>query len=390
MRLAIVASHPIQYHGPLFRELARRVDLTVFFAHRAAPIDQANAGFGVEFDWDIDLLSGYEHSFLLNVADAPNLTNFYGCDTPEIIVRLAEGRFDAVLVMGWHLKSFIQAVLAARRLSMPVLVRGDSHLQTPRGAVKRMAKALAYPAFLRLFDAALYVGHRSRAYWTHYRYPEERLFFSPHCVDDEWFASRSTSEARTNLRNELGLTNGSKVVLFAGKLVPFKRPLDLVSAVAALSNDGCKVELIVAGMGTLKSDVEKAAHSAGLSPHMLGFCNQSRMPAVYAAADVLVLPSDARETWGLVANEALACRRPVVVSDAVGAAPDLAVGSPVCRVYPEGNVRILAETLRDVLRDPPANEAVANQSKRFSVAIAVEGIERAAHFAIELKDHSRG
>ena len=73
MRLAIVTSHPIQYHAPLFRELARRIDLTVFFAHRATPIDQANAGFGVEFDWDIDLLSGYEHRFLSNVATSPNL-----------------------------------------------------------------------------------------------------------------------------------------------------------------------------------------------------------------------------------------------------------------------------------------------------------------------------
>ena len=111
---------------------------------------------------------------------------------------------------------------------------------------------------------------------------------------------------------------------------------------------------------------------------------------MYAAADVLVLPSDARETWGLVANEALACGRPVVVSDAVGAAPDLAMGFPVCRVYPEGNIRVLAETLRDVLRDPSASEAVADQSKRFSVAMAVEGIERAARFAIEPKDGSRG
>ena len=73
MRLAIVASHPIQYHAPLFRELAKRVDLTVFFAHRATPADQAKAGFGVDFDWDIDLLSGYEHVFLHNVARNPGL-----------------------------------------------------------------------------------------------------------------------------------------------------------------------------------------------------------------------------------------------------------------------------------------------------------------------------
>ena len=238
MRLAIVASHPIQYHAPLFRELARRLDLTVFYAHRATPVDQASAGFGVGFEWDVDLLSGYEHAFLCNLAKRPRLDRFGGCDTPEIGARLAEGHFDAVLVLGWHVKTYLQAGLAAKRLGLPLLARGDSHLATPRPTVKKAVKAIAYPAFLRLFDAALYVGKRSRAYWRHYRYPAGRLFFSPHCVDTEWFAVRATEAARVALRARLGLADEAKVVLFAGKLVPFKRPLDLVSAAARLKAEG--------------------------------------------------------------------------------------------------------------------------------------------------------
>ena len=230
MRLAIIASHPIQYHAPLFRELASRIDLTVFFAHRATPADQGSAGFGVGFDWDVDLLSGYQNVFLRNVAMNQNLEHFAGCDTPELGGLLAEGRFDAVLVMGWHLKSFIQAVVAAKRLGLPVAARGDSQLVTSRGRIKKMAKAFAYPSFLRLFDAGLYVGERSRAYWRHYRYPSRRLFFSPHCVDTEWFAKRATPESRETLRQRLGLAPDRRVALFAGKLVSFKRPLDLIAA----------------------------------------------------------------------------------------------------------------------------------------------------------------
>ena len=111
MHLAIIASHPIQYHAPLFRELARRLDLTVFYAHRASPMDQARAGFGVGFDWDVDLLSGYEHVFLRNAAKRPGLDRFRSCDTPQIAARLAEGRFDAVLVMGWQLKAYFRPAL---------------------------------------------------------------------------------------------------------------------------------------------------------------------------------------------------------------------------------------------------------------------------------------
>ena len=56
-RIGFLISHPIQYYAPIFRELAKRCDLTVFFAHRQTAEQQASAGFGVAFDWDVDLLS---------------------------------------------------------------------------------------------------------------------------------------------------------------------------------------------------------------------------------------------------------------------------------------------------------------------------------------------
>src|SRR5947209_8096546 len=132
MRLTIVTSHPIQYQAPLFRRLASEVELTVFFAHRASAKDQAMAGFNVPFDWDIDLLSGYRHQFLSNLSRSPAVNRFGGCDTPEIGRQLDAIGCDAVLVTGWYLKSFWQAIWAAKIRGIPILVRGDSHLRTPR------------------------------------------------------------------------------------------------------------------------------------------------------------------------------------------------------------------------------------------------------------------
>ena len=135
-RLAVLCSHPVQYYAPLFRALAQRVDLTVFYGHDATAHDQAQAGLGVGFAWDVDLLIGYHHEFLPNVAREPGLERFSGVDTPEIGQRLQEGRFEAILLMGWYLKCFIQGLVAAKRLGIPVMVRGDSHLDTPRGPLK--------------------------------------------------------------------------------------------------------------------------------------------------------------------------------------------------------------------------------------------------------------
>ena len=376
--LAVVASHPVQYYAPLFRELARRVDLTVYYGHRASQSDQAKAGFGVGFEWDVDLLSGYHHEFLDNVAKLPELGRFEGVDTPEIGHKLRSGRFDAVLVLGWYLKCFLQTLWAAKRLGIPVLVRGDSHLETPRSPLKRLAKQALYPIFLRQFDAALIVGARNRAYWHRYGYPQSRMFASPHCVDTTWFASRGTAGAATELRQRLGISQNAPVALFAGKLVDFKRPGDLIVAAADARRKGVAVEVLIAGSGPLEVDLRALAARHDVPLHMLGFCNQSQMPAAYAASDVLILPSNGRETWGLVVNEALACGTPVILSDAVGCAQDFAGKGGAARTFRMGDTAGCSEVLCETLARPPCDEVINKINQEYSIEAAVAGIIQAA------------
>ena len=384
-RLAVLVSHPIQYHAPLFRRLTRELGVTVFFAHRATPAQQGAAGFGNAFDWDIDLTEGYQHVFLSNVSRRSGTDHFAGCDTPEIGERLAAGRFDALLAMGWHLKSYFQGVVAARCLRIPVLVRGDSQLDTPRSKLKRLIKAAAYPTGLRQFDAALYVGARNRAYYEHYHYPAERLFFSPHCVDNDWFALRATPLARAALRNACGIREDVFVLLFAGKLLPFKRPLDLVSAAAKCRAEGMPVEIMVAGSGELETQLISEARRGNVPLHTLGFQNQTEMPAAYAAADCLVLPSDGRETWGLVANEALACGKPVILSDACGCAPDLAADGQVGRTFATGDRDALAQAIAGLLRAQPSSQSISDVAKKYGLHAAAAGINRAVASVTEVK-----
>ena len=378
-RLAILTSHPIQYYAPLFRALARHVDLHVFYAYSATPQQQAAAGFGVKFDWDVDLTSGYAHSFLRNVAKHPGPSHFSGCDTPEIGAELRNGRFDAVLAFGWHLKSLLQGAWAARRAGLPVLVRGDSQLATPRRAMVRLAKEFVYPPFLRLFDAALYVGERNRDYYLHYRFPENRLFRAAHCVDTEFFAARATAQAREALRGRLGIGADEKVLLFAGKLIARKRPLDLIEAAARLSGGPQNVRLLIAGSGELQAGMTARCRELGVTADFLGFRNQSEMPEAYAAADALVLTSGGSETWGLVCNEALACGRPVIVSDAAGCAGDLAGDGQAGRTFAMGDTAGLADAIRGVLCNPPHVSSILARSEAFSIAGTASDIAAAVN-----------
>src|SRR5881396_2777986 len=94
MRLGILTSHPIQYQAPWFRALAKEVDLEVFFAHRPSAAEQGKAGFGVAFEWDVDLLSGYRYRFLKNLSNKPGVDRFSGCDTPGITGIIGEKTED--------------------------------------------------------------------------------------------------------------------------------------------------------------------------------------------------------------------------------------------------------------------------------------------------------
>lgn len=373
MRLVIVASHPVQYQSPLFRYLARRCDLHVLFAHKATGSDQAAAGFNLAFEWDVDLTSGFEHSFLENIARKPGLEEFAGCDTPGIGKALRRLAPDAILLMGWHLKCYWQAIWAAKQLTIPVMVRGDSHLDTPRTIAKRVGKAAVYPLMLRAFDRALYVGERSRRYWEHYRYPPSRMFFSPHCVDNDWFAERASSDARALFREQNSINADEHVFLFVGMLISRKRVSDLVAAARLVQMTGRKLLVMVAGSGPLESEIREFAEANGVRLIALGFCNQTQLPSVYAAADVFVLPSEI-ETWGLVANEALACGKPIIVSDACGCAPDLGADECAGRVFRHGDVAHLAETMRSVMDAPPSRQEIEATARRYSMDAAAEGI----------------
>lgn len=381
MRIAAFISHPVQYYSPIFRELSKRLELHVFFGQNVTPLQQAATGFGVGFDWDVDLLSGYESSFLHNLSREPSQEHFFGCDTPEIHTLLRLGRFDAFMVMGWYQKAHLQAIWSAKRLRIPVLVRGDSHLSMSRSVAKRFAKALIFPRMLRLFDAAIFVGTRSREFYEYYNFPATKMFYSPHCIDNKWFSTRATGEARNKLRAELGIGPSTRVVLMAAKMLDWKRHFDVIDAIQILRSRGLDAVLLTAGSGALESEVAGRARMSGVPLFSLGFCNQSKMPSVYAACEVLVVASTGRETWGLVANEALACGKPVIISDACGCAPDLASDGIAGRTYPMGDIRALANSIQEVLTSTPGQGQIKMSSELHSVEAAVDGIERAAYWS---------
>jgi len=141
------------------------------------------------------------------------------------------------------------------------------------------------------------------------------------------------------------------VLLFSAKLQPWKRPSDLLHAFANIP--ACDVYLVFAGDGSLRPTLESEAKSLGIAKRVrfLGFVNQSGLPEVYGASDILVLPSE-YEPFGVVVNEAMLCGCCVVVSDRVGARFDLVREGETGFVFRAGDVDALAAVLHGILLAP--------------------------------------
>ena len=345
-RLAILATHPVQYHAPVFRVLAERpgIELKAFYGWRGHAQGERDPDFRRDFAWDVPLLEGYEYEFLANRSPRPGSSTYRGIDLPGAEGRITAWRPDALLVYGWRWKAHLAAM---RRFHgrVPVLFRGDStQLDEPTG-MRRYLRRLALRWVYSHVDMALAVGTHNREYFLAHGLPPRQVGFAPHAVENERFGAggkRADAEAES-WRETLGIPSGAVVVLFAGKLEPKKEPDRLLAAFARSGQSD--LHLVFAGSGPLEAALQRDKPAR---IHFLGFQNQSRMPLVYRLGDCLILPSSHHETWGLAVNEAMASGRAVAVSDRVGCAPDLVVPDRTGWVFPSGDTVALERVLQEI------------------------------------------
>jgi glycosyltransferase involved in cell wall biosynthesis len=318
------------------------------------------------------------------VAREPRVNSFRGLDTPAIKEIIDQERFDAVMVNGWHYKSAWQTMRACWKTKTPVMLRSDSHLHTQRSLAKRALKWPLYRWFIPKLDACLPVGKWSTDYFLHYGARPDRVFVVPHVVDTKYFSdkARKLSTQRAELRAQWGLQNDAVVFLFVGKFIEKKRPMDFVQALASASRDNGSISGLMVGDGPLRAECEQFARDHNVPISFAGFLNQSEIISSYVVADVLVLPSDGGETWGLVVNEAMACGLPCIVSDHVGCGPDMVISHETGEAFPLGEVKQLSKLLATTAADKKHLEqmkAASNKkAQQYSIGCAVDRLLSAA------------
>jgi glycosyltransferase involved in cell wall biosynthesis len=179
--------------------------------------------------------------------------------------------------------------------------------------------------------------------------------FSPEAVDDD---------ERLATRNACGFGPDDVVVGFVGRLVREKGVVELMEAIARVRRQHPRVRLLVVG----PVDVDKpdalspaCAADAGVDDitHFAGF--RSDLPALYAAMDLLVLPSW-REGFPRVPMEAAAMTRPVVVTDIRGCR-EVVVDGVTGLLVPVRDVAALAVGIAALVENAPRRQALGRAGR---------------------------
>lgn len=383
MKIAYFLTHPIQYQSPLIRALCDAgVDVEVVYGPMAADWAKQDSELGRDQPWDVSLMDGYPFQFL----KSPFWFGLAGlfCLHSRIKNLLEQKRPGAVWVHGWGDVYSVAAWSAAWELGIPVLLRGETHLKCLKGGrIRRWLHRLILSHCFHTVSQFLAIGSANREFYLSYGVPAGKIVPVPYAVDNAHFVGGDVAMGLQvqAWRQDLGIANTDLVVGFFGKLKKAKRPdlaLRAVAAYAAELPSNQKPWLLFVGDGPLRNKMEALAER--IYPgrtRFLGFQNQSRLPGLYHLINLLLLPSEF-EPWGLVVNEAMCAGRPAVVSERVGAAPDLVDGTG--RVFRSGSLEDLVGAL-SLLSDPGAlkgaGESAAQRMQTWSIREDVEGLKSA-------------
>ncbi len=358
-RVALVASHVIQYQDPFFRRLAAEpsLDLTVLFCSRAGAETYRDREMDTTLRWDLELLQGYKHEFLRNFGFGDGYTRAIN---PSIVPRLLFGNFDAVIFfLGWGTITSLLGMAACRMRGIPFFLFGDSSFPPPR----RFPRDPYLRTIFRLAAGFLVSGTLNADYYAHYGADRASFFLVPWAIDNERFVRGSRFEPgeRETMRGRFGVPGEQLLIVFSAKLLPRKDPMTLLRAAAAMRHRD-RAAVLFLGHGELREELERFAREQRLNVHFAGFVNQSELPKHYAAGDVFVLPST-YEPRGAVINEAMVSGLPVITTDRCGSIGDIVRHGENGWVFPAGDHAALAHHLDTLVERPELRERMAQRSR---------------------------
>ena len=386
--LIVIASHPIQYQIPMWQRMTQLLgdQFMVIYLCKQGIENGRDDEFGRDIFWDFNLLDGY--NFECIPGSPERVLGFWRNSVSDyrfLVAKFRQLKPRAVMINGWNLIGYLEAALLAKIFSPTELwLRCESNNYKKHTWFKHVCRVTILSIFLRFFSRFFYIGTANRKLYESFGIPPKKLTFAGYGVDNNKFSIKQLRKReKAKKRQKFGLCSDSKVVLFCGKLISKKRPVDLIYAAMQLNFlvKNIPLQLLFVGSGDLEPEINRLARQ--VNKHgcrhivLAGFLNQSEITEAYSISDLMVLPSDASETWGLVVNEAQAAGLPTAVSSSCGSAVDLVEPLEQRLVFPEGDIAAIQNAITSGVFMPRGKFSQFSTTNSYSANAAAEAIAEA-------------
>jgi glycosyltransferase involved in cell wall biosynthesis len=298
---------------------------------------------------------------------------------PGLLPRLHRGRYDAVIksLNGRVMLPLTYGVSRVRDLPFVLWTGMWYH---PQSRFHRVSRPLTEAVYRDAGAIVAYGEHVRRFVLETAGVTPQKVLVAGQAVESERFAAVAEDE---QCRPE---------VLFVGQFKEYKGIAELLAAWSSVPDPRARLRMV--GNGPLEPLIREAA-ARDPRIELVGYRSQEDLPLEIARARCLVLPSVTtaldREPWGLVVNEAMHAGRPVVATDAVGAAAaGLVQHGRNGLVVPERDAVGLGRALRAILEDGDLAREMGRHAREDVAAFTHDRMASAFEAGVEIAIAARG
>ena len=357
MKLLFLTNIPSPYRVDFFNELGKYCDLTVTFEKAAS--DERDESWK---RFSFDSFTGV----VLNAVSSGADRGFY----PGIGRFVKDRSFDEIIVTNLSSPTTLFAALLMRMRRRRYYIEADGAFVRGENALKRTVKRFIVKGAKGYFSTT----KECDRYFLKYGAKENAIHRYPFSSLREADMAKPRL-SREEARSLLGFGE-EPVVLYVGRY-SFVKGADVLFRAAELSDRS--ISFCFVG-GEPPEELKERKRALGLdNVRFVDFKLGDELSAYYSAADMLVMPTRG-DVWGLVVNEAMAHRLPVISTDMCNAARELITPGENGLIVPAEDPEALAEAISLLASDP-------EKRARFGI----KGFEAARGFTIEAmcREHIR-
>lgn len=266
---------------------------------------------------------------------------------------LRRERPDILHTHGWA--TLVEGFVAARLAGVRAIVHGEHGTLIPRNA---WIQRTLWGRVDQVLSVSSVLAQRMSNVMG---FPEERIRTIRNGVETE----RYTPALRSHARASFGLASDDVVVGVVGRLEPVKDQQGLLDAVGLLARQGLRFKVMIAGEGTLRSQLEAQVAALGIADRVSFLGMRLDVETVMAALDLFVLSSKSEGLSNTIL-EAMASGLPIVATD-VGGARELLEPGTHGLLVPSQNVEALSRAIGELVTDAPRRVAMGLASRARAV-----------------------